>query len=304
MKKILNIYLLFFITFGCKKEIDIDVPIEKSKIVIHSDNNANQPIWQFTIGKSIGIETEYQIGNSDVFKIDSLSAYLFEDNVLIDSLFKYSGNTYRTHWAKPKVGKKYRLEAKSPSLQSIYAETFAPNEIKIDTCIIIKKAANGEYGNLLDEVTLVFKDDGNYKNFYEISVYGTQFRGNVRFYSNDESFAELNKHNESFYTYKKWYSGYSDAILVDSKFNGLLKTVKLYVDSGSLDPFLNSNNVFEYAVIKLSNITPQYFKYIQSSFIYNNNKDNPFAEPSNIYGNITNGFGYFTISNTQLYFIK
>ncbi|WP_410963591.1 DUF4249 family protein, partial [Salmonella sp. SAL4455] len=49
------------------------------------------------------------------------------------------------------------------------------------------------------------------------------------------------------------------------------------------------------AYVNVLRITEDYFKFVKSYSVYYNSSDNPFAEPSNVYTNVKNGYGIFAL---------
>jgi hypothetical protein len=76
-------------------------------------------------------------------------------------------------------------------------------------------------------------------------------------------------------------------------FNGKQKQVRFYVNSYDMQVIIDPSGQVHKPVIRVSRITEAYFKFVKSYNVYYNSSDNPFAEPSNVYTNVKNGYGVF-----------
>ena len=82
-------------------------------------------------------------------------------------------------------------------------------------------------------------------------------------------------------------------ILLDTYFNGKMKTMQLHVYPR--DPYSTSSykqEFYDYRIV-LMNLGEEYYKYYSSIGLYNDTRDNPLAQPVQIFSNVENGFGIF-----------
>ena len=56
--------------------------------------------------------------------------------------------------------------------------------------------------------------------------------------------------------------------------------------------------------ILLLSITPDYYNYWKSVESHYENRNNPFAEPTNVYENVEGGIGIFTIGTGDVFTIE
>jgi hypothetical protein len=84
----------------------------------------------------------------------------------------------------------------------------------------------------------------------------------------------------------------------DALFDGQQKDLKLYASAYDMEPQFNGVDT-QYATVELLHVTEAYFRYQKSYKVAQDANDNPFAEPVNVYSNITNGRGIFSIVNTS-----
>jgi len=55
------------------------------------------------------------------------------------------------------------------------------------------------------------------------------------------------------------------------------------------------NGQIQKPYVRVSRITEAHFKFIKSWNAYQMSGDNPFAEPANVFTNVLNGYGIFTL---------
>jgi hypothetical protein len=88
----------------------------------------------------------------------------------------------------------------------------------------------------------------------------------------------------------------SDAIFFrDALFNGTSKELHLFISSEYLLPVVGRNGDTLYPSVELYHVPEAYFRYLKSYQFASENNGNPFAEPTNVYSNVKNGYGIFSI---------
>jgi hypothetical protein len=92
--------------------------------------------------------------------------------------------------------------------------------------------------------------------------------------------------------------------LRDDLFDGTNKELSLFVNTMYTQKRVFPNGEVVYPEITLYHVSEAYFKYMKSYMFANMNNGNPFAEPTNVYTNVTNGFGIFSIQSIDIREIK
>jgi hypothetical protein len=161
-------------------------------------------------------------------------------------------------------------------------------------------------GNQQDEIRIIFNDPPATGDFYILSI-SKQANLDTSFYSSsigcvnttDESVESI--YDESI-DQNTCLSG--DAIFFrDALFNGTKKELRLFVPTGYVYPgTVNGDPV--YAQVQLLHVTEDYFRFSKSYRFASDNRGNPFAEPVNVYTNVQNGYGVFSIMSADVKDVK
>ncbi len=231
--------------------------------------------------------------------IPDATVYLFENNVIIDTLEYIDTAEYYISSIYPQTGKEYKLEVSKTGLKEVTCMDIVPERVTIDAATVINYGGLDSNGEPFSEITLSFSDPENTGNFYEIVVSDA---GNLEDYffltANDEIIT-----SESYYPSILMFDARSPQFLPfnDIKINGTSKELKIFympprtifVDGNNEETFINSHVID----IHLRSISEKYYKFRTSYLQHLNNKrgDGLFGmnEPMNVYTNVENGYGIF-----------
>lgn len=252
---------------SCEKEVQIQLPQHTPRLVINSLFNPDSS-WTVSASTSKGIldvnELEY---------INNASIKIYADNQLIADL-KSTGTGKFTDIQKPLQGRKYKIVATAPGYREATAESNLPSKVKIYSLTVIDSAfQNSNYG-IRAEISLEFEDPGSEKNYYGLSLEAQNngYSSFVPFRSNDLS---LEMDDET-----SVYASFEDEL-----FNGKRNLIKLDIESS----LLAGNTI----ILRFFSTTKEFYLYNKSLILYEQNKDNPFSEPVQVFNNIKGGFGIF-----------
>jgi hypothetical protein len=228
-------------------------------------------------------------GEFDELQISDANVRLYKNDTLIHSLTEKpnSPGVYimETGIHDYDLGGTYELRVKADGYPPVNAFTVAPlsnDPIKIDF---------EEYGFSFDSddyssINITINDPIDIDNFYELSVLEVRNSGLQN-------------------TYRRYYFDYIDpifeeglnnVIISDASFNGEEKTFELLIERAIIDfnPEILDSMYVNYRVISKDQYLFQ--KTAEKNIT---SKDNPFSTPVQIYTNIENGLGIFTIANDQ-----
>lgn len=295
--KYIGIFAVSAVLASCEKEIVVDVPAYQPKLVLNGYATTGDTVF-VSVGKSIGI-LEYKYGKDLAVKDATLVLRTdgAPDDVLdYDPLYgMYRSNTI----AQP--GKNYTLVATAPGYTEASATTIVPSAVKIDSIRRIPNARLDIDGNPQDEIRIVFNDPPAAGDYYILSIsklqgLDTTFHGYGANCVNTTDASIESIYNEEI-DQNTCLAG--DAIFFrDVLFNGVTKELRLFVPSGYVRPgTVFSDSV--YAEVQLMHVTEAYFRFSKSYRFASDNRGNPFAEPSNVYTNVNNGYGVFSIMSVD-----
>lgn len=276
---------LCLLIIKCDKQIDFSIPKSNPQIVIQGENKQGSFIRAF-ICYTRGVTDTLTLTNKAAsYTIKNASALLYDNNILIDTL-RYDTATYYYTSKKTRVvaGKTYKLTVSAPGYTSALVTSYTPYIVPIQAVTVNSKVKTDRNGQYLDEVLITFKDTA-IKNYYRLRLYSNAGTSLSCVSTYDVDIEKLV--NEPFSLDDCINS--SKLLLSDNNFQGLLKTIVLYVPTGALSPSGTKK-----ATIELQNITQEYYTYLKSLNQHNGIEDNPFAELFNLFSNVDGGYGFFT----------
>lgn len=279
---------------ACEKEVIIDVPAQSPKLVIE----ANTPLGQrFTAYVTRSVDVLAPI-NSTPFT--GALVTLYQNNVLRDTLVYSSTN--RMYTAKnnttPVLGNTYTIKAAATGLASVEASCKAPVPVPILAVNYRPKFRTDALGEELDEIKFSFQDPVGTVDYYLVRIH-------VPSYAVSDTVAYFGLYcmrtvdpdvesglNDVGNSYDKCID--LDFVMKDVRFDGRIKEVTLQVSNSDMRSYRHpTTNVLYKPVIELQAITADYYRYFKSQKNYERAQGNPFAEPTSVYTNITQGYGIF-----------
>lgn len=290
IKKILFVLLTFTCLWSCEKVEDIvDFPKHKSRLVVNGFFHADSR-WEFDVSKSLSV-----IDNAPLAKINNASIQIFENDILIETLtflFEDGGINDGLYYSdnKPVFGKNYSIIVSANGFESVSAADKLPTPVPIvstDFKIIDSSFYTNSDGNILwyinSAVSIKFNDPVGEENFYQLEVlyYYTIYNFDSSTYYNSFNSFHLNSDNLSI---EEGLEG--NIIFSDLIFDG-----QTYEISAEFTHY-NAPPDFTY-YIYFKSLSKSCFFYKKTYGLYLNRKNDPFAEPVQVYNNIENGFGIF-----------
>lgn len=300
--KYIGILAVCTVLASCEKEIIVDVPKYEAKLVLNSYAVTGDTVY-VAVGKSIGI-LDYKYGKD--LEIKNASLVLKADGMPDDALeYDPAIRAYKAHTVA-QSGKSYTLVATAPGYAEATANTVVPSAVTIDSIRRIPNAKLDIDGNQQDELRIIFKDPPATGDYYILSITKPQGQDTIyhEYQSNcvnttDASVESIYNENIDQNTCLP-----GDAIFFrDVLFNGTTKELRLFVPSGYAAPgTIFGDSV--YTQVQLLHVTEAYFRFSKSYRFASDNRGNPFAEPSNVYTNVNNGYGIFSMMSVHTYPVK
>ncbi len=276
------LFFTLFVVLSCNKQVDINFPDDKSKLVVNSTFSDNG-FMVVKVYKTINYNS-----NENKY-VEDATCKLFCDDVFVENLVHHEQGIYKSTIV-PIKGKKYSIEVSASGFKTVMAESRIPvisTKISLDTIHTVIFDPNDGLGVYYTKGILKIIDDTVRQNFYLTKL--------KLVYPDGEIYNPITKYRSD------------EPTLTD---NGLLNykpSLLLYNDIyfHKVDNFL----VFEYdfpvwfedtllLITTTKFITKDYYEYAKSTIIQMNNQgssDNLFAigEPITVYSNIKNGYGIF-----------
>jgi len=303
----ITIILILFSFFSCTKEIEIDIPQKKSKLVVYST------IVPLTLPapKALGIklQSSLHIFDKSQSKIDDAIVMYYENGALKDTLkcIDSSGiypisNTMNDY---PVAGKNYSIKVIKNGFETATANTTIPSKVKIIDTAITPIAYFDDTGSVFSEISVTFTDPVDEVNYYEIAVSDIALKNDSSNYYYELSSYDNIITSESYYpSLIRFYVDKPKYLLfTDKEINGQTHTLNIYYSP----PQFEEDNRYilnHYISVHLRNVTRDYYKFKTTMIqhLYNREEDILYGmgEPINVISNINNGYGLFAGFNTDI----
>jgi hypothetical protein len=279
---------------SCEKSVTVDVPEKPSSLVINAILKKDQVI-RVIVGKSRYILQSGQ--GLDAYVVKNAVPVIFENNIPIDTLvLASSGYIYTSPKNKTiRAGYTYTIKITAPGFSAAEATTIVPSQSEAPEVTRVKDARVTSDGVHKDEIIVKLNDPAE-KNFYLLQFFQAPFQPGDEYTvycaSTTDKDLELVGDNADPLSTDNCYDA-DNLILRDDNFNGQVKQLRFYIESGILHDGTGVNGQTTKPYVRLSRITEEQFKFIKSFSVYNMAVDNPFAEPVNVFSNVKNGYGIF-----------
>jgi len=300
---ILSLSCLMLIS--CTKEIEIDIPEVKTKLVLNG-LFTNDSVFCVNVSRTTNFSqniTKY---------ISDATVELYQGNRQISNFIYTENGIYKsTIDYKPEIGKTYTIKILHDKYDNLYAENkvpLLPNVIQTEKTDSAYIDEDGYYGS---EAEITINDSPNNKNYYEIKLIGYYFED----YSGIPGY-ENNQTEDTVWHTRRLYLTGNDVVLLnegltdyypseypfsDTLFNGQSYTLKVHylppqtilvVNDGEYNLAKNYQ-----LIVVINSVSEAYYKYKKKLIIHTENQSGDIwdgtANPVNMFSNIEGGYGIF-----------
>jgi Domain of unknown function (DUF4249) len=291
MKQLVWICIGAFIFFGCRTEVDIDLPLNKRSLVVNSLNNPDS-VWKVMLSYSRHVLDRKFPGippKATVTIHDPITKAIIDELKLAsDTLAGFIGKT------KPVAEKEYLVRVAAPNYTTAEANCYIPAHVPIDKVVVDSIGFPTQDWKL--RVRIFFKDPPARKNFYRLTFRGESYfltgpdRNNLdtAWYVRPISFEVDDPEIASDGNYR------IEQILADTFFNGEHYVISVRIQG----QFVFQPGASIEAV--LTSMSEPYYKYLTTYNLQQSTQGDPFAQPVQVYNNIQNGFGIFAGYNQSV----
>lgn len=286
---LISVSVLIFTSCETTERID-DFPLRPSKLVLNSFFTGDST-WAFQISKSLSV-----LDNAEIKYVNNAVIELYRDGDMIQTIDTTDADGwYRYDHDLPETGVEYTVKATAPGFGSVLsASSYLPEIVEITGVTAIFDTLRGQQENVwyhgLAEVNMniAFSDPPQMNNYYQLNVYtidtsyyheGDSIIKNTHYgsrdlTSTDPGVANSEEHNRSLLFHDEYFDGKDHILKVE--FNEYdYQPEKMYK-------------------LRLISLTEDAFNYFRSINEYRRSREDPFAEPVEIYCNVENGFGVFS----------
>ncbi|PLW99995.1 MAG: hypothetical protein C0593_01935 [Marinilabiliales bacterium] len=278
--------------FSCTKTVEFKGEVTEPMLVVNSIINPDSA-FKVHVTKS-----RFFLDDAPISNVESANVRILKDDALIAELSHTVDGIYTVADITPEAGQKYQIEVSAPGYDDTRAEAMIPTTVAIaslDTATVTHE----EYWDEMFEIGVKINDPANTENFYRVSAYldsyifdeqtGDYWHYRDYIWLSSEDPVITGGENSGDIFDVGYYNEFR--IFNDSYFEGQSYTVKFMSDRWQLST--EHPESFFLIHVYLESLSEEYFTYLRSRAMHNNNEDNPFVEPVPVYSNIENGIGFF-----------
>ncbi len=299
-----TIYVLILFSYSCSTKLDLDIPKIPPKIVL-TGFITNDSIINIEISKTSPMyENNFE-------KVKDANVKLYGNNQFIENLSKTGSGKYSSS-VTAQTGITYTIYADITGFDRLSASTYIPEKPIINYAKLYPDFYfDQQQLQYASKAEIIFNDNQNSENFYQISFYGFQYKG-LLWDGNTESYIITDSTHVNFFGVQ--YLNSEDPIILNED------DINYYSDKGDIrsfvfsDELLNRNNSLNVyvrgintdssgeSVCVLRGISYDYYKFqkswIRQSFNQGLGSFNPsnmflVKNPNDLYSNVKNGLGIF-----------
>ena len=294
MKGALRLLPLLIALSACEQVIEPDLPEHTPRLVVHSLFTSDGG-WSAHVGRSSGIlqplpYVDRVVANAAVrllagkrvvgeLNFNELGVYVLEDGHL-------------------QAGETYSLQVSAPGFETIRATDTVPAPVPTS----LRPGTRGD-----TSIELEIQDPPGEANYYQISLYqvftgrgATRVEGILS--TRDPSIMGDNSVDESPFE-EGTFEGRAPYFR-DTLFDGRTHEIELTYTGDWVERVgtiireeEEGEDDLEHAgftaYLQVLYISETYYEYLKTARLHDETRDNPFAEPLNVYGNVENGYGIF-----------
>jgi hypothetical protein len=282
--KISKWILILLLITGCELVVDFDIPVGNPMLVVNALVNPDST-WQVSVSKSRHIldRMPAQIISDAVVTITD------EQNNLISTLMPVGLGYYRSD-QKPLAGVSYKLSTVAQGYNAVSAQTNIPLPVPISAITLDTLSGNDGYSDVTAEITFM---DPPEKNYYQVYLSAEMI---VQVWTPTEIKTDTVSYLFPLYLSQSEFEE-STAVFNDFKFNGTLAKVKVKLNYWTFGTVLKQH-------IILLHLSEAYYKYELTRSLQERTQGDPFAQPVQVFNNITNGLGIFAGSAGYAYKVE
>lgn len=262
-----NIFFIIVIVFfsSCDRQIIIDLGTPPRRLVMSCTLDADSLV-NIHVNRSVS-----SLDRTGPISVTNAKVELYENDVLLETL--NNGNAgYYLFSVKPEPGKNYRVNCSYENYESITAQTTLPFPVEIVSTTIDTIGIVTQFGETVN-LKLTINDPANESNYYMIKL---MYRDTLNFYNYPVYLISADP----------LFNQTDEFVFDDITFNGKQRTFTFSMDKPEFQFQPIGNYVFE-----LHHLNYDAYQFVVTFNRYMNNYSNPFAEPIQVYSNVSSQMG-------------
>lgn len=281
-----SLLLLFCLSMSCNSPI-VDLPEIRQRLVLNGVVEPESPYNDIRLTMSQGILDE------PIFSIQNVSVSIFENDQLRETVTKPLVDPTDASFPIPNVvftpGNMYRVEATTQSYGAVTATYIQPLPVTIDSLAVTILGPSLIFESSIEVMIRVYFEDPPGANFYFITARMQAEDGTSTCCAAPLilSFVDPSYAEESIEQFQSEFGNY-DLSFTDVKFDGQRKYFDFKSHYGTQPPELG------FYAVTLKTLTKEYYEYLVAVQLQQTTRDDPFAQPVYVKGNVENGYGIFS----------
>ncbi|MEO7695786.1 MAG: DUF4249 family protein, partial [Chryseolinea sp.] len=154
------ILMLCLLLSGCDLVVDIDIPLKNPSLVVNLVFDP-QNKWSAYVGRN------NQVLDTAVVRVANALVVIYAGGLSVDTL-TYLDHGYYGSDDYPALEVDYEVRVSAPDFGDVTANSFAPVPAQITSVSVGQEVS--EKGKSYNNVKIVFKDDPDTENFYELTL--------------------------------------------------------------------------------------------------------------------------------------
>lgn len=305
MKNILFLFALCSLALtSCEdffsQTVEIDPPPYEKQICFHLFLSDRDSSVNMLLTRNYGIlET---VPNYEDYFLDGGSAELYKDGqkwLTLAPLNQDSTFVLTATLPEPfQAGSNYEIKCTHPDFPTVNAVQAMPADFVVDSVRLKRNSSTGQYGDQLDQVEVMLRDQPGVKNFYEVIISRPYY--DVVYNETTGMLDTIAVHQSPIYAEdyldpNVYFGVKAGGLISDQFFDGQSYKFQARIySSGSTDP----------VTVQVRNVTEDYYKWSRSYQLKNDDDGNPLVEPVAVFNNLTGGIGIFSLCKEKVYLAK
>ena len=268
--------------------LEIDPPEHVEQLVVQAFGSTETDVLNVSVSKTTGIlddvyEDDLQINDAAVVLIHNGTSYALDFTTPSQNQGKPYNYILADGNIDLKAGELYTLEVETSGFEKAIATCSVPNIVLPDNFEFDEEGPN-VFESEYSEVSMILSDPIAEDNFYEFNLsIGNEFNNEIYFQS---------VYTETLDPVVE--EAISGLLLKDISFNGEDKVLELLLERFYIQ---NEPDVADRIYVSWRTVSEDHYLYTKSFEQHLESADNPFASPVQVYSNVENGLGIFTIYN-------
>lgn len=276
MKKCL-LSCFFLVLIGCELIVDIDVPFEQRQLTLNSLFHKDS-LWSVHVSLN-----QHILDEATTERVRNATVVVYKNDTPIDTLSHVSNGLYRSDTAKPEIGQSYKITASAAGHQDVSAYSYIPlpttiTQVDVNTIEDVNTPA--------DESTIRvrFTDEPDEDNYYQIIL--------------EEETEVIDSQTGKITTMRYRVPIDTDDPSIENDeyvdYDGFLIRDKFFNNAEGVVSFKTFNIQQRHGmIVTVRTVSEDYYRYKTTGGLQDETSGSPFAQPVNVYKNVTNGFGIF-----------